>query len=225
MTACVAGAVASREALELLPRQAQARVGGVHADAEDLRDLRHRKLLELGQDEHLALLFVEAVEHPLQEERPLAKRDDLVGAQRRRGERINVGRRLARTLVRALALHRSPVVPDDVEDDPGEPGAHRRAPLELREPALGDDEDLLNDVIDRPLADPERPRAPPDEAEMGAVDLLERGNRRGRERALGDAHRFSRWHGAKLHTMTVPTAMSIRQKKRYSTPKKARPAI
>jgi hypothetical protein len=60
----------------------------------------------------------------------------------------------------------------DLEQDAEEPRADRGARLELREPAVHDEEDVLHDVVDHAVRKTEAARVAPHEIEVGLVDLL-----------------------------------------------------
>src|SRR4051794_19397718 len=65
------------------------------------------------------------------------------------------------------------MVAGDAERDPEEPRAKRRATLEGIEPSVDDHEHLLNDVVERGVANAKTFHATPDEAEKFSVDILE----------------------------------------------------
>src|SRR6185436_9149134 len=96
---------------------------------------------------------------------------------------IGIGAPIAVDHLGMLLRQLAPVGSNDVEDDPVEPRLDRRAALELVLPSEGDHEDLLHDVVQVGLWRSEAPGGPPDEGEVGVVDL---GAPRPAARAAGD---------------------------------------
>ena len=62
----------------------------------------------------------------------------------------------------------------DPAGDREQPGRHRGAALPLGQPAVHHDEHVLHRVLDPGLGDAERPQHPPDERDVGRVDVVER---------------------------------------------------
>src|SRR5262249_30316769 len=74
-----ASAMSSERELERFAGCADARIDGVEVERERIGDLRGGELLELGQNEHFALLVVELVEDGVQDAHGLAIERELIG--------------------------------------------------------------------------------------------------------------------------------------------------
>lgn len=133
-----------------------------------LGDLRHRHPFELGQDEDLALRLIEPVEELAHEIEGL----ELLALTIASRDGLEDGRLHRRC---GLALRRFAAIGDHATGNPEEPGAHRGAPLEVREAAVNHDEDLLNDVVHRVEVHAELTDRTPDERKVVAIKPDERG--------------------------------------------------
>ncbi len=76
-----------------------------------------------------------------------------------------------------LALLRTEVVAYHAHQNFKQPGLDLRAPFELRQSAMGDDEYLLHDIVRVPGIDAEPARRPPDELQVLLVHGFEIGHR------------------------------------------------
>ena len=144
-------------------------------EIERFRDRGPRHLLQLGQHEHLAQVRLELIQHRIQQPRTFERRE-----LRFRASRIRIGQ-----LRRGLGLRTTPdqlphMRPHHAPRDPEQPGLDVRAPLELMQPALHDDEHFLNDVIDVHLTYAQAAGGAPYKIHVSLVDLLDAQLRRAR---------------------------------------------
>jgi hypothetical protein len=128
-------------------RESQARQG---------RDLLARQLLELEEDEEAPVSFAHPIERGVESSLVLVLGDLARPGRALRRELVHLAldaRRLKQKP--ALALELAPLRADHVLGDSKEPGGRVGLPLELAQPAVRDEEDLLHGVVDLDRRPPE----------------------------------------------------------------------
>jgi hypothetical protein len=105
-------------------RQAQARIDGVQFRAERGRDLGGAHLLQLREDEHLALFLVERFQKRGEHLRGFLLRGDLVGAWAELvAEVVQIGFGLRSNRMGVFFQQCQALPPDDVDDDGEDPAS------------------------------------------------------------------------------------------------------
>jgi len=206
---------AQQSLLELLPGRAQTGRDRVHVRLDDLRNLGRAHLLDLSQDEDLALVLVESGQKTIQDAQgldPFQHRAGAVFVIGRQG--LNLGWIVSR-LVSRLALVGAPVVPHHVHQDLEDPGLELGSAFEFGQPAVHHEEYLLHHIICIGWPDPHATHRAPHKIQLSLVHRIE----------VRDAH--ASWQGRGFEGVPgrgshaddlVPGNARLRHQKRSSMP-------
>jgi len=160
--------------LEITSRGPEPGRNGARIDPERVGNLRRRELFELGEHEDLALVVVELFEKALDQASRFGFGERLVRAEVARiGERFGIG--VGQVDMGALAAGSSTVLADHAHEDCEDPGLDRASSsrkvieAEFGEASVGDQEDMLNNIVDCGIVHPESSRSAPDEFHVCVV--------------------------------------------------------
>jgi hypothetical protein len=170
--------VSLRGSFEVTPGGAKPRRNGARVDAERIRDLDGGELLELGQNEHLALVVVELLEKLLHEPHCFCFGERFVRPEVARiGEGLGVG---VREVDMGTFATRGPsVLANDAHEDRKDPRFNRAATAwkvvepEIGEASVGNQKDMLNHIVDCGIVHPKPSRSAPNELDVRMVKIFE----------------------------------------------------